>query len=201
MTSLGDVARVYSGLALGRRSAVQDGFRLPAVSLKDITDNRLSLADLDFLSFSRPGAVDRYLARQGDVLVSARGTRLKVAVVPPELDGAVVTATLIGIRPGDRILPEVIAAFLRSPAGQRALLARARSSTQQVALTPSDLATVRCPVPSMNDQERIAEFARLADEYRAAADDASRIRDQIITRAIAALITRRRQRSRGGIVG
>lgn len=194
---LGDVAHIYPGLALGRRTASQHGgYRLPALSVKDIVGDRLVAAEAGSLSFDHPGEVDRYLAREGDVLVSARGTRLKVAVVPPALDGAVVTATLVGIRHGERVLPELLATFLRSPHGHRALLARARSSTRQLALTASDVATVEVPVPPMAEQRRIAELVRQADQYRTYAEDASRLRDEITQRAVLGMMGERRQRSR-----
>jgi len=192
---LGDVAHIYSGLALGRRTTYLDGgYSLPALSVKDIVGDRLVADQAESLSFDHPAEADRYAARQGDVLVSARGTRLKVAVVPPELDRAVVTATLIGIRPADLVLPEVIAAFLRSPQGNKALLARARSSTQQVALAASDVATVEIPVPPMDEQHRIAELVRQADQYRAYAEDASRLRDEITQRAVLGMMIEHRQR-------
>lgn len=150
-----------------------------AISVKDISDGHVRSDALERLSLSSPTKASRYLAEPGDILVACRGTVPKVALVPPNLAGALLTSTLIGIRMNGRLLPEVLYLYLQSPDGQKALLSRARSSTQQIALTPRDVAQLEVPLPAMDIQQRIAELVRLAEQHYGAAEAAARLRREV----------------------
>jgi restriction endonuclease S subunit len=129
------------------------------------------------------------MARTGDVLVAARGTQLKAAIVPNGAGEAIVTASLIGVRPDTSVLlPEVLLAFLRSPEGATELSARARSATGQLALTRADVERIEVPLPSLEIQEKIARIIRAANEYEASAEQAMRLRRDAAEQAVFALL-------------
>ena len=187
---IGRLASVFPGIpTFGRTVVGRGGVRLRAVSVKDIGPAGIDVRALEEIAVPHVSDVDRYLVRPGDVLLSARGTVLKVAIVPEALAGAVATATLAVIRPVlERILPEVLAAYLRSPAGQAELRARARSATGQIALTARDIRAMKVPVPPMEDQRRIAALVRALGAYETAAGEALRARREITAQFTARLM-------------
>lgn len=165
------------------------GTRIKAVSVKDLGAGGVDLSRLDQISVPHIADVERYLVRPGDVLLSVRGTQLKVAIVPALLSEAVATATLAVIRLVDGVLvPEVLAAYLCSPAGQGQLSARARSATGQIALTARDIRDIEVPVPPMEAQRRIADLSREMDAYESAANEAIRQRREALAEVAATLM-------------
>ncbi len=193
-TLLGHVARVYTGLALsGRTIAGHGSYTYPSVSLKDLANGRVVLHELTTVRAEHPTKVQRYMAQPGDILISARGTQPKVAIVPPDVAGAVLTSTLIGIRPGRDLLPEVLMAFFWSPGGRNALISRVRSGTRQIALSAADVAKIEVPVPPMWIQRRVAELMQAAQKYSAAAEEAERLFRELTTQVTADLVARRNE--------
>lgn len=180
MQRLGRLARIIAGWQPLPEEA--STCRLPAVSVRDLKDGHVMLDDLETVSVPAGGKLDRYLVEPGDVLVACRGTVPKVAIAPPELAGAVLTSTLIGVRLDGQLLPEVLFVYLRSAPGQSALLSRVRSGTQQIALAPRDLAQLDVPLPPMEVQRRIAELIRAAEDQYVAAERAAEVRRGIAHR-------------------
>jgi restriction endonuclease S subunit len=177
---LGRVARVFAGWQPQRDKAGPEAHRLPAISVRDLRDGHVATGELETVPVPVAGNLDRYLVQTGDVLVACRGTVPKVAIAPPELSGVVLTSTLIGVRLDSQLLPEVLFVYLRSAPGQSALLSRVRSGTQQIALTPRDLAALEVPLPPMATQRRIAELVRAAEDQYVAAEAAARLRRDIV---------------------
>jgi hypothetical protein len=190
LAPISNVADVFPGVpTFGRTVVGRGGMRVRSVSVKDIGPNGLVAAGVDETPVEHLADVERYVLQPGDVLLSVRGTRLKVAVVPEELAGAVATATLAVIRiRDDALLPDVLVAYLRSSAGQAQLSSRARSATGQIALTARDIREVEVPLPPTDTQRRIAALARELDAYETAAAEAIQRRRDAMAEVTAALM-------------
>lgn len=187
---LGDVAHIYGGWQPPREEASPAAHRLTAVSVKDIRDGHFAAGTLEGVLVDVPAKLDRYLVQPGDVLVACRGTVPKIAIVPPDLAGSLLTSTLIGVRTGGRLLPEVLFLYLSSAPGQRGLLSRVRSGTQQIALTTRDIAELQVPLAPMEVQRRIADLVRLAESQYVAAETAARLRREIVHEVALAAMAR-----------
>ncbi|MBM4398525.1 MAG: hypothetical protein FJ087_22930 [Deltaproteobacteria bacterium] len=177
---LGKVAEsIFVGLAPsrrepppGNRSAV-----LPVINARDLADGRLAPAgSLEVRRLPSEDAADRYRVRRGDIVLTCRGTLLKLALVPPEADGAVLSSNLIAIRCGPDLAAPVLLAFLDSPRGRAALLGDNRTSTVGLGLSPASVARIEVPVPTREAGQRIAELVDAADRCHAAAIDSARLR-------------------------
>jgi hypothetical protein len=169
--ALADVATVFSGLALLRRHTGGKGARPAAViNISDVqADGVAPLADLPALAVQLGPATDRYRVQEGDVLVTGRGTQLKVALVRPDSAGAIASSNLIIVRPGPELLAGALLAFLQSPLVQARLLSGTRSSAGSIALTATDLGRLVIPVPPLQEQRRIVELLDAVDtNYRTA---------------------------------
>ncbi len=149
------------------------------MSVRALREGRIDASELEEIRIQNPVRLASYATQDGDVVIAARGTQLKVAVVAGDVAGAILGATLIGVRPGNEIQPEVILAYLRSTAGQAALMSRLRSATGQVALTARDVGEIEIPLPSAEVQQVIVKLVRAAGEYAAACRDAVALRERV----------------------
>jgi len=75
---------------------VHDG--VPVIKVKDMVDGRIRVTDLLLTHPQIDAEYRRSRLREGDILVSIRGTTGRVAIVPPELDGANITQDSARIR-------------------------------------------------------------------------------------------------------
>lgn len=128
--------------------------------------------------------IARYTVRADDVVITCRGTQLKVASITPSSEGALISANLMAIRAGTEVLPRVLLAFLQSPAALKALLQRGRSSTSSLSLTPRSVGELSIPVPPLAVQQQIAELDGAAEQNYVAAIRAAEQR-RAVARAVA----------------
>jgi type I restriction modification DNA specificity protein len=164
------VERIFLGLADARQRGDGDERQLPLLNVRDLHDGHVPPADTLTSRMVPSGAdVERYTVRADDVLITCRGTQLKVASITGPSEGALISANLIAVRAGTKLLPAVLLAFLQSPAAQKALLQRGRSSTSSLSLTPKTVGELSIPVPPLTVQKQIAELISSAEQNYVAA--------------------------------
>ncbi len=128
---------------------------------------------------------EKYLIKTGDLLVSSRSTSLKLAIVPPSLDGSLINATVIAIRSLPRLQPRLLAAYLSHPVGLAELEAVAQSGSLQMNLTVRALGQLLVPVPPETVQEQMVSLLEASDGAFQSALDAAQIRRQIAETVVA----------------
>lgn len=176
---LGDVSEVFVGMPLSRHPVAEGNVEaIPVINVRDLDDGRvIDPAHLEVRTQPRGDTPDRYRVRAGDVVITCRGTQLKIARISIESNGMAISANLIAIRTGPELLPPVLFAYLNSPNGRAALMGRSRSSTLSLALSAKSIGRIRVPVPPMEAQRQIADLVGAAeDNYTLAIHAASRRR-------------------------
>lgn len=158
--------RIFLGLADARQRVDDQEHRaLPLLNVRDLRDGHVPPVEaLEKRAVGAGADVERYTVRADDVVITCRGTQLKVASITPSTAGALVSANLIAIRAGSEVLPAVLLAFLQSEGGQRALLQRGRSSTSSLSLTPKSVGQLSIPVPPPMVQRQIAGLVSAAEQ-------------------------------------
>jgi type I restriction enzyme S subunit len=102
------------------------------------------------------------LLQGGELLVSLVGNPGEVAIVPSLLEGANI-ARQVGLVPlSGEVDVRYVMYFLMSPVGRAELLTRTGGAVQQV-INLADLKTVKIPLPSMQQQGRIADILATYD--------------------------------------
>lgn len=158
-------SRVFSGAPLYSVAKLSEGEKdTPLLNIKDIIDGGVATQNLSCVSLDNFRNAEHYLVQPGDVLITCRGTQLKVAVVPHTLKNALITANLIAIRLNDQILPGFLAAYLRTNLGQKKLLSNAASASAQIVLNVTDIAKTNVPVPPLALQEQIVKLTDIAEK-------------------------------------
>ena len=135
---------------------------IPYIRPTELVDGGI---DIDSLKRTSPVIASRYsrsVLRAGDVVLAIVGTIGKLAIVPPELEGANITQSSARLRPPHFMPSAYLAAALRSPQ----LRAQFDSMEFGVAVRRLNIAHVRAlriPVAPANEQRRIV--AKLDDVF------------------------------------
>ncbi len=177
------VESMFMGVNLTRiASDATDSRMVPVIHVKDLDDGRiLAPQQLDTVSIGS-SKLGRQELQAGDLLVSARGTLLKCAVVREPHIGCIASANFIVIRPEPKspVEPDLLCAFLRHIDTKTLLLSRV-SGTAQPVLTIKDLETLAIVVPSPEKQAELSRLINLADElYRTTMESAELRREEAL---------------------
>lgn len=180
---LAEIAKIFPGMPVKSDLLVAIGRGIPVLTVGSIEGGGVE-ASLSLPAELSVQATPRYQVLAGDLLLSARSTSLKVAIVPPELDGAVIASTLLGVRSRPRLAPAVLAAYLLSSEGQAALEATCQSGSVQMNLTASALAKLEVPVPSPAEQEELVELLAASDAAYHTALAVAESRRQVVAQLV-----------------
>lgn len=143
----------------------ESGIPLPFIHIKDVVDDHLpSLTSLDKINFPLTANNGRLKLRRGDVLVSAKGTLSKCALVTAEHEDAIPSVNFAVIRPKPEVRSELIWAYFRTPEIQ-AIMARRAKGTLQMSLGLGDFQKLKMRVPPLDIQNDIADLILLSEQY------------------------------------
>lgn len=182
--SIGDLAKVFAGMPTKSSERQEIGRWGNVLTVRSLTGTGIDVTQLEEHGVAGR-SVDQYQVQAGDLILSARSTSLKTAVVPDELDGCLINATLIGIRCLPRLLPRLLAAWLDGPEGQAALQAVSQSGTAQMNITVAGLSRIEVPISDIDTQRQLVELLEAADEAHVAAIQAAEDRHRLATQIIA----------------
>lgn len=163
---LRDLAALSTGMTPSVLGKSRLGQEIPLITIKDINH---SLTPIDELSrvATAPAAVPRFRVHPGDVVVTMRGTVVRAAVVESSHAGAIAGANLAIVRVRSELAPALLAAFLREPGTQKALL-RSTAGAVTPGFTIKALGDLPVRVPSRERQKILVAYLAAADAHREA---------------------------------
>ena len=189
LTELADLRQgmVMAGSGAGARPGE---WKLQLVESRDIVDDHLRIDELRDIEVQRDARTEAHLLRPYDILVTARSHAVKVALVPPNVSRTVAGATLLVVRAPDpgTGLAHFLWYYLSSATG-RAWVAGRLTATTLPTLSVRALGELPVPVPPPDELYRLAELIEAAEESRAAALEAVRLRHDVVRDAIIASVT------------
>jgi len=166
--SLGSLADIRMGATLRGRDATRPdpngSYRF--VRIGDISQDG-TLRTEDFLHIEPRESVSENLwLCEGDVLFPNRGTRTTGVAFPLNQPRIIVGPQFFIVRPDrERVLPEYVAWFLRTPQAAAHFESR-RKGTLVQSVQRGDLADLEIPIPPLGKQRQIVETATLALKER-----------------------------------
>ena len=191
----GSIAHVQGGIQKQpKRRPVAN--RFPFLRVANVPRGRLDLNEVHEIELF-DGEIDRYRLQPGDLLVvEGNGSPDQIgraALWHGEIQDCVHQNHLIRVRPTSAILPEYLAYYWNAPRTTEYLRSVASSTSGLYVLTASKVRSVRIPLPSVVEQERIVgaieeQFSRLdggMTALAAARRRLQRLRDHAITALIA----------------
>jgi hypothetical protein len=189
---LGEVATIVQGLGTsGRAAGARRGsWSVRLLSVGDLQDDRLDPDGGTTAQIEQNERTERYVVRPDDVLVAARSTAAKAALVPPSVSRTLADATLLIVRAGTQTpdLGPYLWAFLTSAHGRTQLAARMHGSTV-LSLSAASLADVELPLPAAADLYRIADLVEASERAYATGLAAAEMRRSLARDALVARLT------------
>jgi restriction endonuclease S subunit len=159
------------------------------IAVGDIVDGALVPAEGMAKTRGRfEGRSAHHPLREGDVVVSTRGTLLKTAVVGTAHVGAVASCNLAVVRPNGVLEPTLIAAALRSDGTRRRLLQEATGGNVP-GLYIATLKQARIRVPPKDVQAALARLHEASDREYALATRIARERRDAALQTVFSVIT------------
>lgn len=137
---------------------------IPLINLGDLVDGTINTETVKITTVRKTGKLESDTVVVGDVILTLRGPPFRAAVADDDVVGAALSANLVGLRCSEQIMPEILAAWLNSSAGQRALLPRAGGSTL-MCISLNELLQIEVPVPPMAQQDLLSRYLALTTEH------------------------------------
>ncbi len=201
MVTLGEIATVQQGISRsGRGAGAREGpWQVQLATASAIQADRLLLDQLETVALEYNSRTERYLLRHGDLLVTARSTSARMALVPLEASRAVADASLLIVRSLDPLLPlgPYLWWYFTSYAGRTQVEARMVGATI-LSLPARSLMEIELPLPAEPQLELIAGLVVASEQAYAAALGAATLRRTIFRDRI---IDDLHEGRPGGIVG
>ena len=160
----------------------------------DIQDDGWFTADgLREIGVSSPLLVERHSLHPYDVLVTARTSDVKVALVPPSVTHVVAGITILVVRPDEPGLGfgPWIWYYLTSTHGREQLARRLTFNATTTSLSARSVAEIEIPVPSQRELDGIARLVEASEDAYTEAMNAARIRREMMRDSLIEDIRRR----------
>jgi len=150
---------VLSACDYGLSVAPLDAGDIPILRMNNLDHEELRLADLKWLGSD--DVKDSDLLRPGDILFNRTNSLEhvgKVALVDGLTEPTTFASYLLRLRvSADAILPEYLAAYLQSAAGQKRIRAYVTQGVSQANVNATNLQKVRVPAPGLDVQRVVVE--------------------------------------------
>lgn len=168
---LADVATIFRGKAVNAKT---ESGNIGVINISNLTDGGIDYKNLELLA-EEERKVARYALEEGDVLVTSRGTTIKVAVFEKQAMTCIPSANFNVIRPNGMIRGAYLKLFLESPVGNK-LLKGLQRGTSVMNLNFKDLYDLEVPALTLTEQDAlISEYSEGFSFYKqtiAAAEEA-----------------------------
>lgn len=166
---LGTVASIFRGKAVNRK--FPNG-SIGVVNISNIGEYEIDYTGLDYID-EEERKVTNYLLQDGDLLIPARGTAIRVAVFKEQAYPCIASSNVIVIRAIDESLSTTyLKLFFDSPLGRKMLVTR-QQGTAVMNISYKELNNIEIPLPSMEEQKAIAdEYTRELEVYKKAIQEA-----------------------------
>ncbi|WP_346683923.1 restriction endonuclease subunit S [Megamonas hypermegale] len=183
MVKLEDIADVFRGKAI---SKLDSGKKVGVINIADITDNEIDYDKVSFVNDEQQKII-KYLLEDGDILISSRGTTIKVAMFEKQDEQYIPAVNFNVIRIHEsaksKIKSEYLKIFFASSIGQK-LLASLQRGGVVMNINAKDLYSLNIPLLSLQEQQKIIdqyneEFAKYKRTLKQITDKWNNVKENI----------------------
>lgn len=154
---LGDVAAVKSGVTKGRALRGRQTVMAPYLRVANVQDGFLDLAEVKTLPVL-PGDLEKFQLRDGDVLMTEGGDPDKLGrgcIWRGQVEGCIHQNHIFRVRADTTtLLPEFLAALLRTPHAKNYFRAAAKRSSNLASINSTQVNNFEFPLPPMELQRK-----------------------------------------------
>lgn len=157
---IGEVAEVFRGRSINVQEKGNDDGEYSVINVSNIGDYRVNFNDLVKIDDSG-STVTKYILKNGDILIPARGTAIRAAVFEEQDFKCIASSNIIVIRPkSKKINSTYLKAFLGSPLGKR-LIENNQIGGTLININYKELASMEIPCPDLTIQNETADKFKL----------------------------------------
>ena len=133
------------------------------IKIKHITDTGIALQGLEKVIISdkyKKGKSKDFSLRSGDILLAARGEKIKMVLMTEKelVNHTTFDTNVILLRANQELIkPEVLLNYMLSPLGLNALKTIQKGGTAIKSINPRDIVTLTIPVPLLDEQEKMVK--------------------------------------------
>lgn len=165
---LKELAIIIRGMNTPPKKALeqQEG-KYHLLQLADVQDGKIQFQQLNAIDLE-PDKASAYEVKEGDILLSSRGTAIKIAVVPALDKKLIASHNFIVIRPNNNVNSYFVKSFLESPIGTYYISSKQKGTAVTV-LSVKDIESIPVPKVDMETQNKLgAAFAEADNELEKA---------------------------------
>lgn len=157
---LGAVSEIKRGIAITRDDLRElsncNGYCY--LNLKNIQSGEICYESAEKIELKSPQWLEKYAVRENDIIVNAKGSSIKCAIVKKGFERAIISSNLIIIRVNKDIYnPQLVYKLLTSDYGKRVIDSIVTGSTMKV-ISTSKLTDVLLPEISLEEGNKIAKM-------------------------------------------
>lgn len=188
MKILSEVADIKRGLQLSKID-IKNSKKNPIIN----TYNYIKISDInnDTIEIDKnkteqihnlaESKINSYKLKHNDILISARGTLIKIAMFKDSMDKSVFSGNILLIRVKPNYNPHFLKFYLNSPKGQE-IITNMQGGSTITSLNPNKLKEMLIPNITLEEQNILAERIKSNEEtYRQRIEQAKKIYDQNIS--------------------
>ena len=180
LVKLGDICTFVNG-DIGKNypsssEFVEEG--IPFINAGDLIDNQIDKKRLSYISSDKFDLLSSGKVCKDDLLFCLRGSLGKFAIVDDITEGAIASSLVI-IRAGNKITTKYLFEYLRSSLCENEITKFANGAAQPN-LSGKDLKDFQIPLPSLEEQKRVAAILDKADSLRRKNQQAIQLADQFL---------------------
>lgn len=161
---LKDNATFFRGFNVGSKNEEHPEGEFKIVRLSDVQNGEMDMDGLNRYTIDNNAKTDMYRLKKHDVILSIRGSSLKVAVVPVDDERLLLSQNFIGIRCNEDLDPYFLKVYLESPLGQY-LLTNKMSGTTIATLSRKDVETLEVPSIPIEEQKIMMKSYNTTENY------------------------------------
>lgn len=153
---LKDIASIFKGRAVSSKA---EGERIAIINIVDIKDGLVEYTNLKTYDEDER-LVSKYYLQAGDVLISSKGTQLKLAVFDEQSRPVVASSNFTIIRPSAKVRGHYLKLFFETEAGQELLKATDRGESV-MNLSTKEIGEIPVPMlPIVKQDYAIGRYLR-----------------------------------------
>lgn len=157
---LGSVSEIKRGIAITREDLkeLSDSNGYCYLNLKDIQNGEVCYESAEKIELKTSQWIEKYAVRENDIIVNAKGSSIKYAIVKKGFERAIISSNLIIIRMNqDKYNAQLVYKLLTSDYGKRVIDSIVTGTAMKV-ISTSKLLEVLLPEISLEEGNKIAEM-------------------------------------------
>jgi len=174
---LGEFAQIFVGLARQSKafSAQPEQPEIGLIGMKAIRPSGVDLQAIEYVQVAAEESLSVNRVAENDVLITCRGTEIRLALAPRQTEGMLIDSNILAIRSEPILSAILLATFFHHPLGMSQLERASQSTTTQKNLTVRAVKKITVPVPPAEAQRQISRLVLTAEkQYGLAAQCAER---------------------------